>query len=88
MTLELRRELAEKLSERAIREEQNIEAIVIALLEGRRSDGHDPRPVLLLRSLELPSGKAPNVHVEHVEPRVVAVAGELDLELHLIGGNW
>ena len=33
LTLELRRELAEKLSERAIREERNIEAIVIALLE-------------------------------------------------------
>jgi len=32
-TLELRRERAEKLSERAIREEQNIEAIMIALLE-------------------------------------------------------
>jgi len=33
LTLELLRELAEKLSERAIREERNIEAIVIALLE-------------------------------------------------------
>ena len=33
LTLEVRRELAEKLSERAIREERNIEAIVIALLE-------------------------------------------------------
>jgi hypothetical protein len=33
LTLELRRELAEKLSARAIREEQNIEAIVIALIE-------------------------------------------------------
>jgi hypothetical protein len=33
LTLELRRELAEKLSARAIREEQNIEAIVIKLLE-------------------------------------------------------
>ena len=33
LTLELRRELAEKLSERAIREERNIEAIIIALLE-------------------------------------------------------
>ena len=33
LTLELRRELAEKLSERAIREERNIEAIMIALLE-------------------------------------------------------
>jgi len=33
LTLEGRRELAEKLSERAIREERNIEAIVIALLE-------------------------------------------------------
>ena|SRR5215467_8204282 len=33
LTLELRRELAEKLSERAIREERNIEAIVIALIE-------------------------------------------------------
>ena len=33
LTLELRRELAERLSERAIREEQNIEAIVIALIE-------------------------------------------------------
>ena len=33
LNLELRRELAEKLSERAIREERNIEAIVIALLE-------------------------------------------------------
>jgi len=32
-TLELRRELAEKLSERAIREERNIEAIVVALIE-------------------------------------------------------
>ena len=33
LTLEVRRELAEKLSERAIREERNIEAIVIALIE-------------------------------------------------------
>ena len=33
LTLELRRELAEKLSERAIRKERNIEAIVIALIE-------------------------------------------------------
>ena len=33
LTLELRRELAEKLSERAIREERNIEAIIFALLE-------------------------------------------------------
>jgi hypothetical protein len=33
LNLELRRELAEKLSERALREERNIEAIVIALLE-------------------------------------------------------
>ena len=33
LTLELRRELAEKLSEPAIREERNIEAIIIALLE-------------------------------------------------------
>jgi hypothetical protein len=33
LTLELRRELAEKLSERAIREERSIEAIVIALIE-------------------------------------------------------
>ena len=33
LTLELRRELAEKLSERAIREERNTEAIVIKLLE-------------------------------------------------------
>jgi len=33
LTLELRRELAEKLSEWAIREERNIEAIVIALIE-------------------------------------------------------
>ena len=33
VTLELRRELAEKLSGRAIREERNIEAIIIALLE-------------------------------------------------------
>ncbi len=33
LTLEVRRDLAEKLSERAIREERNIEAIVIALLE-------------------------------------------------------
>jgi len=32
-TLEVRRELAEKLSERAIREERTIEAIVIALIE-------------------------------------------------------
>jgi len=33
LTLELRRALAEKLSERAIREERNIEAIVIALID-------------------------------------------------------
>ena len=33
LNLELRRDLAEKLSARAIREEQNIEAIVIKLLE-------------------------------------------------------
>ena len=33
LNLELRRELAEKLSERAIREERNIEAIIIGLIE-------------------------------------------------------
>jgi len=33
LTLELRRELAVKLSEWAIREERNIEAIVITLIE-------------------------------------------------------
>ena len=33
LTLELRRELAEKLSERAIKSERNIEAIVIGLIE-------------------------------------------------------
>jgi len=33
LTLELRRELAEKLSERAIKSERNIEAIVISLIE-------------------------------------------------------
>jgi hypothetical protein len=33
LTPELRRALAEKLSERATREEQNIEAIVIALID-------------------------------------------------------
>jgi hypothetical protein len=33
LTLELRRALAEQLSARAIREERNIEAIIIALLE-------------------------------------------------------
>ena len=33
LTLELRRELAEKLSQQAIRLEQNIEAIIIVLIE-------------------------------------------------------
>jgi len=33
LTLELRRELAEKLSLKAIKSERNIEAIVIALIE-------------------------------------------------------
>ena len=33
LTLELRRELAEKLSQQAIRSERNIEAIVISLIE-------------------------------------------------------
>ena len=33
LTLELRRELAEKLSLRAIKSERNIEAIVIALIQ-------------------------------------------------------
>src|SRR5215510_1276072 len=33
LTLELRRELAEKLSQQAIRSERNIEAIVITLIE-------------------------------------------------------
>ena len=33
LTLEVHRELAEKLSERAIREQRNIEAIIIVLLE-------------------------------------------------------
>jgi len=33
LTLELRRELAEKLSQQAIRSERNIEAIVIGLIE-------------------------------------------------------
>jgi len=33
LTLELRRELAEKLSFRAIRSERNIEAIILALIE-------------------------------------------------------
>jgi len=34
LTLEVRRELAEKLSLRAIKTEENIEAVMIALLEG------------------------------------------------------
>jgi len=33
LTLELRRELAEKLSQQAIRSERNIEAIIIGLIE-------------------------------------------------------
>ena len=33
LTLDLRRELAEKLSQQAIRSERNIEAIIIALIE-------------------------------------------------------
>jgi hypothetical protein len=36
--------------------------------------------------LELPRGEAPDVDVELVEARVVAVASELDLELQLILG--
>ena len=40
LNLELRRELAEKLSERAIREERNIEAIVIALIEAAAKRWH------------------------------------------------
>jgi hypothetical protein len=40
LTLELRRELAEKLSERAIREERNIEAIVIALIDAAAKRWH------------------------------------------------
>src|SRR5260370_8831284 len=34
--------------------------------------------------LELPGRIAPDVNVELVEPRIVAVVGELDLELHLL----
>ena len=40
LTLELRRELAEKLSERAIREERNIEAIIIGLIEAAAKRWH------------------------------------------------
>ena len=40
ITLELRRELAEKLSERAIREERNIEAIIIGLIEAAAKRWH------------------------------------------------
>jgi len=39
LNLELRRELAEKLSERAIREERNIEAIIIGLIEAAAKQG-------------------------------------------------
>jgi len=36
---------------------------------------------------QLPRGVAPNVDVELVEPGIVTVASELDLELHLVLGD-
>ena len=49
LTLELRRELAEKLSLKAIKSERNIEAIVIALIEAAaRPDGTERGLVALL----------------------------------------
>jgi hypothetical protein len=41
-------------------------------------------PFLRLRPLELPRREASEVDVELVEPGIVTVAGELDLELHLV----
>ena len=40
LTLELRRELAEKLSERAIKSERNLEAIILALIEAAAKKWH------------------------------------------------
>jgi hypothetical protein len=38
-------------------------------------------------SLELPRGEAPQVNVELVQPGIVAVMGELNLELELIAAH-
>ena len=67
LTLELHRELAEKLSERAIRQERNIEAIIIALLEVAAEEmavSHDElqaRIRALIASGDLPD-EQPQVH--------------------------
>src|SRR5262245_39821138 len=67
LTLELRRELAEKLSERAIRQERNIEAVIIALLEVAAEEmavSHDElqaRIRALIASGDLPDER-PQVH--------------------------
>src|SRR4030095_445992 len=39
---------------------------------------------VLLRSFKLPCGEAPNVDMELVEPRIVAVTSELNLEFQLV----
>jgi hypothetical protein len=41
----------------------------------------------VLTPLELPRREAPDVDVELVQPGVVAVAAELDLELELVAGH-
>jgi hypothetical protein len=41
----------------------------------------------VLTPLELPRREAPDVDVERVQPRVVAVAAELDLDLELVAGR-
>jgi hypothetical protein len=41
----------------------------------------------LLLPFELPSCEAPDVDVKLIHPRVVTIAGELDLELHLVAGH-
>jgi hypothetical protein len=53
-----------------------------------RGVGRDRDRIVLLAvppELELPGREAPDVDVELVEARVVAIMSELDLELHLVG---
>src|SRR5258706_10605344 len=64
----------------------------LALTTGRGPVASVRRRVALeslrhLVPLKLPRGEAADVDVELVEPRIVAVAGELDLELHLLLGH-
>ena len=58
------------------------------LSEAGQRARRSPWAVLRLVPLKLPCGETSYVDVKPVQSWIVAVAGELDLELHLVLGHW